>query len=256
MTQSAILLLIRVDQAHQFRNQPIHEAAMIALDALLAAQYPVGAFTQVWTGPAPQIPAKKANFPEYDWRTEGRIKNYWDYYALNDGLAGYVSTALMEAYQIYEDDRYRQAVLKLGDFLILAQLPAPQTAWAQQYNFEMQPIWARKFEPPAVTGGETQDVIQTLMNIYQFSGDRKYLKPIPSALAYLKKSQLPDGQLARYYELKTNRPLYMTRRGKKYSLTYDDSDLPRHYGWKIESHLTSLQREFNTLKSARKRKPY
>ncbi|QDV51670.1 pectate lyase [Gimesia fumaroli] len=256
ITQSAILLLIRVDQAHEFHNQPIHQAAMIALNALLAAQYPVGAFPQVWTGPVPQIPPKKANFPEYDWRTEGRIKNYWDYYTLNDGLAGYVSTALMEAYQIYEDDRYRQAVLKLGDFLIEAQLPAPQTAWAQQYNFEMQPIWARKFEPPAVTGGETQDVIQTLMNIYHFSGDRKYLKPIPSALTYLKKSQLPDGQLARYYELKTNRPLYMSRRGKKYSLTYDDSDLPRHYGWKIESHLNSLQREFNALKSARKRKPY
>ncbi|WP_339735741.1 pectate lyase [uncultured Gimesia sp.] len=256
ITQSAILLLIRVDLAHQFHNQQIHQAATIALDALLAAQYPVGAFPQVWTGPVPQIPGKKANFPEYDWRTEGRVKNYWDCYTLNDGLAGYVSSVLMEAYQIYEEDRFRQAVLKLGDFLIQAQLPAPQPAWAQQYSFEMQPIWARKFEPPAVTGGETQDVIQTLMNIYHFSGDRKYLKPIPRALAYLKKSQLPDGQLARYYELKTNRPLYMTRNGKKYSLTYDDSNLPRHYGWKIESQLVSLQREFNTLKSAKKRKPY
>ncbi|MCA9017653.1 MAG: pectic acid lyase, partial [Planctomycetaceae bacterium] len=255
ITQSAILLLIRVDQAHQFHNQQIHQAAMIALDALLAAQYPVGAFPQVWTGPVPQLPAKTANFPEYDWRTEGHVKNYWDCYTLNDGLAGYVSTVLMDAWEIYKDDRYRQALLKLGDFLIQAQLPPPQTAWAQQYNFDMQPIWARKFEPPAVTGGETQDVIQTLMNIYHFSGDKKYLKPIPSALAYLKKSQLPDGQLARYYELKTNRPLYMTRDGKKYSLTYDDSDLPRHYGWKIESHLADLQREFNTLKSAKKQRP-
>ncbi|MAC54996.1 MAG: pectic acid lyase, partial [Gimesia sp.] len=139
-----------------------------------------------------------------------------------------------------------------GDFLIASQLPQPQPAWAQQYNYDMQPIWARRFEPPAVTGGETQDVIETLMKIYQFSGgEEKYLKPIPQALAWLKKSQLPDGQLARYYELKTNRPLYMTRSGKDYSLTYDDSDLPRHYGWKIESKLPQLQREYNLLKTGK-----
>ncbi|MFK7779486.1 MAG: pectate lyase [Gimesia sp.] len=254
ITQSAIQLLIHVDQAHEFQNQTIHDAALVALNALLKAQYPVGAFPQVWTGPVEQIPGKAANFPEYDWRTEGRIKNYWDCYTLNDGLAGYVSTVLMEAFEIYHDERYHQAVLKLGDFLIVAQLPAPQPAWAQQYNYEMQPIWARKFEPPAVTGGETQDVIQTLMNIYRFSGDRKYLKPIPKALAYLKKSHLPDGQLARYYELKTNRPLYMNRRGKKYSLTYDDSNLPRHYGWKIRSQWSALERDYLSLASGKKKK--
>lgn len=252
ITQSAIRLLIHVDQAHQFQHQKIHEAAEIALNALLAAQFPVGAFPQVWTEPVKKVEPRKGNFPAYDWRTEGRIKNYWDQYTLNDGLAGYVSTVLIEAYEIYQDPRYQQAVLKLGDFLIASQLPQPQPAWAQQYNYEMQPIWARRFEPPAVTGGETQDVIETLMKIYHFSGgDQKYLKPIPEALAWLKKSQLPDGQLARYYELKTNRPLYMTRSGKNYSLTYDDSDLPRHYGWKIESKLTQLQREYNSIKAGK-----
>lgn len=252
ITQSAIRLLIHVDQAHQFQNQKIHEAAEIALNALLAAQFPVGGFPQVWTEPVKKVDPKTGNFPEYDWRTEGRVKNYWDCYTLNDGSAGYVSTVLIEAYEIYQDPRYQQAVLKLGDFLIASQLPQPQPAWAQQYNYEMQPIWARRFEPPAVTGGETQDVIETLMKIYQFSGgDEKYLKPIPQALAWLKKSQLPDGQLARYYELKTNRPLYMTRSGKDYSLTYDDSDLPRHYGWKIESKLPQLQREYNLLKTGK-----
>tara|TARA_R110002095_G_scaffold48063_3_gene42782 strand:- start:5945 stop:7399 length:1455 start_codon:yes stop_codon:yes gene_type:complete len=253
ITQSAIMLLIRVDQALQFENQTIHEAAMIALNALLKAQYPVGAFPQVWTGPVESIPGKAASFPDYDWRTEGRIKNYWDCYTLNDGLAGYVSDVLIEAYAIYEDQRYRQAVLKLGDFLIQAQLPDPQPAWAQQYSFEMQPIWARKFEPPAVTGGETQDVIETLMNIYRFSGDRKYLEPIPRALAYLKRSHLPDGQLARYNELRTNRPLYMERSGKKYSLTYDDSNLPRHYGWKIKSQWASLQRDYKAIESGKQK---
>ena len=65
------------------------------------------------------------------------------------------------------------------------------------------------------------------MKIYRVTGDKKYLEPIPRALAYLKKSRLPDGRLARYYELKTNRPLYMTRDGDEYSLTYDDSQTAR-----------------------------
>ncbi|HBL48012.1 MAG TPA: pectic acid lyase, partial [Planctomycetaceae bacterium] len=143
ITQSAIRLLIHVDQAHQFQHQKIHEAAEIALNALLAAQFPVGAFPQVWTEPVKNVEPRKGNFPAYDWRTEGRIKNYWDQYTLNDGVAGYVSTVLIEAYEIYQDPRYRQAVLKLGDFLIASQLPQPQPAWAQQYNYEMQPIWAR-----------------------------------------------------------------------------------------------------------------
>ena len=39
----------------------------------------------------------------------------------------------------------------------------------------MHPIWARKFKPPAVTGGESQDVLETLMKIYRATGDKKYL---------------------------------------------------------------------------------
>ena len=51
-------------------------------------------------------------------------------------------------------------------FLLLAQLPEPQPGWAQQYNIEMEPEWARKFEPPAVTGGESQKVIATLLTLF------------------------------------------------------------------------------------------
>jgi hypothetical protein len=194
----------------------------------------------------------KANYPDYDWRTEGRIKNYWDMYTLNDGLAGTVCDTLLTAHEVYQDSKYLEALARLGDFLILAQMPDPQLAWSQQYNFAMQPIWARRFEPAAVTGGESQDVLETLMKIYRATGDDKYLAPIPPALAYLKRSRLPDGRLARYYELKTNKPLYMTRRGDEYSLTYDDANLPDHYGWKVESRLDAIERELALLQSQRR----
>jgi hypothetical protein len=111
----------------------------------------------------------------------------------------------------------------------------------------MQPIWARKFEPPAVSGDESQEVIETLMHVSQATGDRRYLEPIPRALAYVKRSLLPDGRLARYYELETNKPLYMVRNGDEYALTYDDSRLPAHYGWKSESRLGELQDRYDVL---------
>ncbi|REJ95107.1 MAG: pectic acid lyase [Planctomycetota bacterium] len=246
-TQSAIRLMVQADAAHEFRHAEIHESAQIALEALLAAQFPNGAFPQVWTGPVEAQPVLAASYPDYDWRTEGRIKEYWDMYTLNDNVCGYVAEALIDAHEVYGDEKYLEALTKLGDFLILAQMPDPQPGWAQQYNYEMKPIWARKFEPPGVAGDETQEAIATLMLIAAETGDAKYLEPIPRALAWLRESALDDGRLARFYELETNRPLYMFRRGKVYTLTYDDSDLPGHYGWKIESRLDELEARYRAL---------
>ena len=246
-SQSAIRLIINADRALNFKHNTIHESAEVALDALLKAQFPNGAFPQVWTGPVERQAIVKASFPEYDWRTEGRIKEYWTMYTLNDNVAGYLSETLIDAHEIYKDDRYLQALKKLGDFLLLAQMSEPQPGWAQQYNYDMKPIWARKFEPPAVAGDESQEALETLMRICVATGDKKYIEPIPRALAWLKRSRLSDGRLARYYELETNRPLYMVRRGDKYTLTNDDSDLPKHYGWKTESRLEDIERDFREL---------
>ncbi|HUG68208.1 MAG TPA: pectate lyase [Pirellulaceae bacterium] len=250
-TQSAIQLMIHADKALNFQHKSIHECARIALDALLKAQFPNGGFPQVWTGPVEQQPVLRASFPDYDWRTEGRIKNYWDMYTLNDNVTGYVADTLLDAHRIYDDERYLQAVRNLGDFLLLAQMPEPQPGWAQQYSYQMQPIWARRFEPPGVSGDETQEVLETLVKIAQATGDRKYVEPIPRALGWLQRSVLPDGQIARYYELKTNRPLYMTRRGDKYSLTYDDFDLPSHYGWKTELRVEEIKKRYQTVGATR-----
>jgi PelA/Pel-15E family pectate lyase len=249
-TQSAIQLLVAVDRALNFRNLEIHEAAVTSLDALLAAQFPNGGFPQVWTGPVEPQPVLPATYPAYDWRTENRIKNYWDMYTLNDNVTGYVADTLITASRAYDDPRYTKSLKKLGEFLILAQMPLPQPGWAQQYDYAMHPIWARKFEPPGVSGDETQEVIETLIKIAWETGDPRYLEPIPKAMAWLKRSRLADGQLARYYELKTNQPLYMTRKGDQYTLTYDDSRLPSHYGWKTSNRLDRLAQRYAECRRA------
>jgi Pectic acid lyase len=253
ISQTTIRFMARLDEALEFKDSAVHESASLALDALLKAQFPNGAFPQIWTGPVADVPLMQASYPNYDWRTEGKVKDYWNMYTLNDGLAGTVSETLLAAADVYKDAKYTAALKRLGDFLLLAQMPDPQPAWAQQYSRDMQPIWARRFEPAAVTGGESQDALETLLKIYRTTGDKKYLEPIPRALAYLRKSLLPDGRLARYYELKSNRPLYMTRRGDDYSLTYDDSKLPDHYGWKVDSRLVAIEAEYRTIAAGRER---
>ena len=241
-TQSALTFLIRADQALAFRNASIHESALYGLNALLGVQFPNGAFPQVWTRPVRRAPVVRARYPDYDWRVEGRIKNYWDCYTLNDGLAGTVADTLITAHEVYKDPRYRAAIEKLGDFLLLARMPEPQPAWCQQYNEAMIPIWARKFEPPAVSSWESQDVMETLIRIARYTGKNTYLEPIPRAIDYLRASLLPDGRLARYYELRTNKPLYMDA---SYQLTYDDTSAPAHYGWKQPARLDAIEHAYN-----------
>lgn len=247
-TQSAIRFLMHIDEALEFKNPVIHEATLYALNGLLKAQYPNGAWAQRFdVAPDPaKYPVKPATYPE-SWSREWPNKKYMDYYTFNDNALADVIDVMFDAGRRYGDERYRKAAEKAGDFIILAQMPEPQPAWAQQYDADMHPAWARKFEPPSVTGGESHGAMQILMRIYRETGNPKYLEPIPRALAYLRKSQLPDGRMARFYELKTNRPLYFT---KQYVLTYESNDMPTHYGFITGNRLDSIQAQYDRLKNA------
>ena len=247
-SQSAMRFLMRLDKVKDFEDERLHAAITFALESTLKAQYPNGAWPQGYAEfPDPQkYPVKPASFPE-TWSRTMTAKYYHQFYTLNDSALADVIGVMLLANEVYGDTnqelaaKCRRAAERAGDFLILAQLPEPQPAWAQQYDFEMHPCWARKFEPPAISGLESQGAIRVLMQLYVATGDSKFLKPIPPAIDYLKRSRLPDEQLARFYELQTNQPLYVT---KEYVLTHDDSDLPTHYGFKVEANLDGLSREY------------
>ena len=230
-TQSALQLLMRVDEALDFKEAKIHTAVQFGLDALLKAQYPNGAWPQRFEAfPDPEkFPIKKARYPK-TWARTHPDTRYVDYYTFNDNAIADVIKTLVEAHDIYGDARYLDAAIRGGDFILLAQMPAPQPAWAQQYNLDMEPTWARRFEPPAVTGGESFGIVQTLLDLHIQTGVQRFLDPIPHALDWAERSRLPDGRMARFYELQTNRPLYFTR---DYALTYSDADMPTHYAFKV-----------------------
>src|SRR5205085_3045241 len=141
-TQSAIRIMMHTDRALQFKDTAIHEATLFALDSLIKAQYPNGAWPQRFSGPPnpADFPVIKANYPDTWPRTFPGV-NYQGYYTLNDNAQADVISTLFEAAEVYGDERYSIAAKEGGDFLILAQMPEPQPAWAQQYNAQMQPAW-------------------------------------------------------------------------------------------------------------------
>lgn len=249
-TQSALRFLIRLDQACEFKNPIIHEMVSYGIDGLIRlGQFENGGFPQVWTDDPKNRPTptkQPARYPD-DWsQTYPGHQQYWNHYTLNDNLASDVLNTFFLAADVYEDAKYTNAAIKLADSLLLSQMPEPQRAWAQQYSDDMQPIWARKFEPPAISGSESQTVIRSLMNVYVRTGNVQYLDAIDQALTYLKSCELETGQLARFYELRTNRPLYFNR---EYQLTYDDSDCPTHYGFKVDSDVDELRKQSARLRN-------
>lgn len=273
VTQGALRVLMRVDQELKFADAAIHEGALYALDKLVAAQYPIGAWPQRFRKPpdAAKFPVRQASYPE-SWDRKWPGPDYQNHYTFNDNSIADAIDVMLEAARIYNEPRYRASAAKGGQFILLAQMPEPQPAWAQQYDREMHPAWARVFEPPSVTGGESQGILRVLMTLYRETGDRKYLAPIPKALEYLKRSfvprtwdevfrRIPDGPaLARFYELKTNRPLYVTKGSRLvaaglgsrlvdgYELSYSPESVITHYAVVITGReLASIEEDYRRL---------
>jgi PelA/Pel-15E family pectate lyase len=277
VTQACIRVMMRVDRALEFKDQSIHEAALYALDKLMSVQYPIGAWPQRFERPpdAAKFPVvERASYPDkWEWKWPGA--DYRSHYTFNDNSISDVIDVMLEATRIYDNNKYLNAAEKGGQFMLRAQMPDPQPAWAQQYDPQLRPSWARQFEPPSVTGGESIGIMRTLMVLYRETGNRKYLEPIGRAIAYLKKStvprtnaeifrRIPEGPvLARFYELKTNKPLYVTKgtminaaglgmkRPDGYELSYQPDSVITHYGVLISGReLAPLEKDFEALSKA------
>jgi hypothetical protein len=230
-TQSALTFLLELAHTDACKDDvPLHTALKFGLDGLLAAQAPNGGWGQHYDGAADaSAPVKKAVIPTA-WPHIWPNVDYTRFYTLNDHNLRQVMLLLLHSNELEKDARFLQAARKLGDFLLLAQFPEPQPAWAQQYNRDMVPVWARRFEPPAVCTIESLGAVEALTALWVATGDKKYVQTAPAAIAWMERSKLPDGRWPRYYELGTNKPLYC--KAQTYEVTFDDSDTPTHYAFK------------------------
>lgn len=255
-TASAIRFLVRFDQLTNFQEPAVGESAKYALRSAIAAQYPCGAWShrydQFPLEPPSEAhyPRRNASFPE-SW-SRSWTKDFTGCYMLNDRISLDMIETMWIAWRVYGDERYRDSVIRGGEFLLAAQLPEPSPAWAQQYNRHMQPVWDRQFEPPAVSGFESQAVLETLLDLYRWTGQERFLEPVPRAIRYLRRCQRDDGRLARFYELGTTRPLYFTQ---DYRLTSDDSQVPDHYAFVVPSRLDRIEAGLSRLRRDRESAP-
>lgn len=232
------------------REHRIVQALSYGLQKLLAAQYPNGAWPQRHDGKVidpRHFPVTKAKYPK-KWARKYEGLDYRAHYTFNDNSIRDCILTALEAHKRFGERRpeFMAAVMRGGNFLLLAQMPTPQPVWAQQYNAHMEPAWARKFEPPSVTGGESVGVCRTLIDLHLKLGEDKYLRAVAPAVKWFNKSKIGPGTWARFYELETNTPLYFT---KDYKLVYDDNDLPTHYGFQSSFGVESMIRYYEKVKS-------
>lgn len=221
-TQLCVQFLTKYVAAVQGLNNSADDSARQilenALAGMLRAQYPNGAWPERYGGdtrnPA-NYPVQAAQITD-DWPREwpsNAPSAYMEYYTLNDdAIHDCISTMILAWEKLGREDCLA-AAKKGGDFLILAQFPEPQPGWAQQYDYNMRPAWARSHEVPGVTSYESRTAMEALLELYLLTGEEKYLVPIAPAVAWLQRSQLEPGIWSRYYELGSNEPIYGLKTG-------------------------------------------
>lgn len=232
ITQGALRLLIVVDSLTHHEDAFIRKAVEYGLDRFVGAQYPNGAWPvrfdkRVHTEEIRSHPGTRGRYPDI-WPREHAKPTSGEYFVLNDHLMRNAIHTMLLAHKHYGDGRYLQSAIRAGDFLLAAQMPGPQPGWAQGYNSAMEPMWGRVFEPPAIASWETASTIDALLTLYLYTAEERFLHAVRPAAKWLEASQMKNGLWARFYELETNRPIYVSRDGK---LAYDASNVRAGYGF-------------------------
>lgn len=169
-----------------------------ALNFMLISQYPNGGWPQ-------RYPLR------YEFAHDG-YPDYTSYYTLNDNAMNSIIDVLLEAYEALGNEEYLEAARRGGDFFMIAQGPEGRAAWTDQFDMKLQPTAARTHEPASYQVRYTQSTIHELEKLFLFTGDRRYLRPIPDALDWIESVILEldedgDPKFARFYDPKTNYPI-------------------------------------------------
>ncbi len=255
-TQSAVRFLLQFAKATNDSQKPedvtLHQTLDRAVNGMMRAQYPNGAWPQMFRGEPrnpKDHPVKPASIPK-DYPRTWPDADYTGYYTLNDNCHSTCARTMLLAYQITGKPEHLESARRGADFLLLAQLPEPQPAWAQQYNFQMEPAWARVHECPSVCSAESGNVIQALIDIHLETGEQKYLEAAEPAVAWLQRSNVGKNLWSRLYELGTNKPVYGDERGR---LAFTKEKLSRKfatgYVWESKFKIPDVIAEYERVKN-------
>ena len=209
--------------AHATGEAKYRDSFLRGVDYLLAAQYPNGGWPQFWP----------------------RRDGYYSRITYNDGAMIRAMTVLRDVaggqppYDFVDAPRREKvadAVARGIDCILKTQIKQDgrRTAWCAQHDEKtLEPAWARVYEPPSLSGAESVGIVRFLMSIEKptpeiaaaIEGAVAWFRSVAMKGVRLESIRRDDGRRerwlvsdpdapplwARFYELGTNRPLYLDR---------------------------------------------
>ena len=226
-------------------------AALKGLDFLLEAQYENGGWPQYYPLESNYSKAITFNDGVFTGIMEllSKIRNNDPKYSF---LPGQYRSKISDAYTRGLDCVLKTQINDTGK----------PTAWCQQHDpVTLLPVWARKFEPASICNAESADLVLFLMKIEQ--PPKKLIEAIQHAVVWFQDSKIYHTRVntvpapkmvtdfrvsttdkvvvkdttakpiwARYYELKTHRPIFCNRDSKiVYSLAEVERERRDGYAW-------------------------
>jgi PelA/Pel-15E family pectate lyase len=219
---------------HQERHR---EAFLQGFDYLLKAQYPNGGWPQFYPN----------------------VSGYYKHITFNDGAMIGVLKLLRDVaaakppYSFVDEARRAsaaKAVEKGIECILKTQIVVNgrRTVWCAQHDeMTLAPAPARKYEVVSLSGGESVDVVRFLMSIKK--PPAAVVEAVEAAVAWFKQSELKDAQgapvWARFYEIGTNRPIFVGRDGVvKYELSQIDEERRNGYRWYVDDAAKLLSHDY------------
>ncbi len=218
------------------------EAFVRGLDYLFAAQYSNGGWPQFY-------PLREGYYSRITF-TDDAMTNVLELLrAVADGEApyGFVDQG--------RRDKAAAAAARGIDVILRTQVRqnGRLTGWCAQHDEEtLKPAWARAYEPPSLSGGETVGIVRLLMSVEEptpdivasIEGAVEWLRSVAISGIRVDRIRRPDGRTervvvadpdappvwARFYELVTNRPLYLDR-DSVYRYDYSEVGYERRSGY-------------------------
>ena len=242
VTSDAAKYLLRI---YLEKMDPKYKPALDkAIDFILESQYPLGGWPQ-------RYPLKhdfnKKNHPDYS-----------SYYTFNDDVTWENVHFLIECYLTLGEERFLDPIRRGMNFYIISQ--DGSGGWGQQLDMSLHTAGARTYELNALLPSTTFGNAMLLLKFYEYTGDRKFLLPVPNAIKWLEETKLPEDkkQEGRRYthstfvEIGTNKPVYVHRKGSNvtygyYYFDYNDENLLAHYSGKRYIPIDRLKEEYERL---------
>ncbi len=237
------------------------------IDYLLAAQYQNGGWPQYF-------PLRKGYYSHITYNDDAMVNVLTILRNVAAGKAPY------EFVDQARRARAAEAVARGIDCIMRTQIKQDRklTVWCAQHDeTTLKPAWARNFEPPTLSGGESVGIVRFLMEIDQpapeinaaIEGAIAWFQAVAIHGVRLEQFTGTDGKVdkrvvadptaaplwARFYELGTNRPVF-TGRDKvlRYALSEIEHERRNGYSYYVTSPASLLSRDYPRWRTRHERR--